>query len=158
MAYLEDTSSQHLTASKIRNIQQAPLPTNKIELQAFLGLLNFYNVFLLHKVSVAEPLHGLLDKKTLWSRGSRDTDTLNAVKKLLSSDSVLVVQYNVVQFNELRPLVLACDTSPFGISARLSHSFPDGGEAPIAYYSQTYRNCSSKSSLPCMLATQALSK
>nr|XP_034959630.1 uncharacterized protein K02A2.6-like [Zootoca vivipara] len=50
---------------------------------------------------------------------------------LLSSDSVLV------QYSEARPLVLACDASPFGIGTVLSHRFPDGSEAPLAYFSRT---------------------
>lgn len=29
--------------------------------------LKFYNMFLPHKATVAEPLHHLLDKKSLWS-------------------------------------------------------------------------------------------
>uniref|UniRef100_UPI00109F456C uncharacterized protein K02A2.6-like n=1 Tax=Podarcis muralis TaxID=64176 RepID=UPI00109F456C len=102
LGYLIDASGLHPTTSKIRAIQQAPTPKNKTELQAFLGLLNFYNMFLPHKATA-----------------------------LLSSDSVLV------QYSESRPLVLACDASPFGIGAVLSHRFPDGREAPLAYFSRT---------------------
>uniref|UniRef100_UPI0010A03C36 uncharacterized protein K02A2.6-like n=1 Tax=Podarcis muralis TaxID=64176 RepID=UPI0010A03C36 len=102
LGYLIDASGLHPTTSKIRAIQQAPTPKNKTELQAFLGLLNFYNMFLPHKATA-----------------------------LLSSDSVLV------QYSESRPLVLACDASPFGIGAVLSHRFPDGREASLAYFSRT---------------------
>uniref|UniRef100_A0A670HPH4 Gypsy retrotransposon integrase-like protein 1 n=1 Tax=Podarcis muralis TaxID=64176 RepID=A0A670HPH4_PODMU len=131
LGYLIDASGLHPTTSKIRAIQQAPIPKNKTELQAFLGLLNFYNMFLPHKATVAEPLHRLLSTKTPWSWGHRETAAFNAVKALLSSDSVLV------QYSEARPLVLACDASPFGIGAVLSHRFPDGREAPLAYFSRT---------------------
>uniref|UniRef100_A0A670I4V1 Gypsy retrotransposon integrase-like protein 1 n=1 Tax=Podarcis muralis TaxID=64176 RepID=A0A670I4V1_PODMU len=131
LGYLIDASGLHPTTSKIRAIQQAPTPKNKTELQAFLGLLNFYNMFLPHKATVAEPLHRLLSTKTPWAWGHRETAAFNAVKALLSSDSVLV------QYSESRPLVLACDASPFGIGAVLSHRFPDGREAPLAYFSRT---------------------
>lgn len=48
----------------------------------------------------------------------------------LKNDSV------VVQYNESRPLVLACDASSFDVGAVLSQRFPDGHEASIAYFSQ----------------------
>lgn len=88
-------------------------------------------MFLPHKVTVTEPLHRLLNKKALWSWGHQETAAFNAVKGLLSSDIVLV------QYSEARPLVLTCDASPFSIGAVLSHNFPDGREAPIAYFSKT---------------------
>lgn len=43
----------------------------------------------------------------------------------------------LVQYNPHLPITLTADTSPYGISAVLSHKFPDGREAPIAYYSRT---------------------
>ncbi|KAG5866523.1 hypothetical protein JTB14_019634 [Gonioctena quinquepunctata] len=50
------------TNEKIKPIQEAPAPTSKLELQAFLGMLNFFHLFLENKATVAEPLHKLLHK------------------------------------------------------------------------------------------------
>lgn len=57
LGYLIDAKGIHPTPSKVATIKQAATPTCKAELQAFLGLLNFYSVFLPHKATVAEPLH-----------------------------------------------------------------------------------------------------
>lgn len=101
----------HPASSKVAAIKNAPPASNKTELQAFLGLLNFYRIFLPHKASAAQPLHRLLDKKTSWSWGSREAAAFAAVKDLLTSDAVLV------QYSDSLPLVLVADASPFGIGA-----------------------------------------
>lgn len=119
------------TKVKIKAIQHAPVPRNKTDLQAFLGLLNLYNIFLPYKATITEPLHQLFDKKATWLWSPRETAAFNAVKNLLSSGSALV------QYNEEQPLVLACDASLFGVGVVLSHHFPDGREAPIAYFLRT---------------------
>lgn len=54
-----------------------------------------------------------------------------AVKQLLVSNSILT------QYCETLPLVLACDASPYGVGAVLSHRFPNGSEAPVAFFSRT---------------------
>lgn len=89
-------------------IKKAPAPTNKVELQGFLGLLNFYAAFLPHKASVAEPLHRLLDSKEAWKWGSQEASAFTAVKNLLMSNVVLV------QYSDCLPLTLApLELAPF---------------------------------------------
>ncbi|XP_026581555.1 uncharacterized protein LOC113454394, partial [Pseudonaja textilis] len=131
LGYLLDRHGIHPTGKKLRAIKEAPTPTNKAELQAFLGLLNFYNVFLPQKATVAEPLHRLLDKAATWTWGKREETAFQRTKDLLTSDAVLI------QYSETLPLSVTCDASPFGIGAVLSHTLPDGTEAPIAFFSRT---------------------
>lgn len=45
LGYLVDVARLHPTPSKVLAIRNAPTPSSKPELQAFLGFLNFYNVF-----------------------------------------------------------------------------------------------------------------
>ncbi|XP_026563421.1 uncharacterized protein K02A2.6-like, partial [Pseudonaja textilis] len=130
LGYLLDRHGIHPTGKKLRAIKEAPTQTNKAELQAFLGLLNFYNVFLPQKATVAEPLHRLLDKTATWTWGKREETAFQRTKNLLISDAVLI------QYSETLPLTVTCDASPFGIGAVLSHTLPNGKEAPIAFFSQ----------------------
>ncbi|XP_058041463.1 uncharacterized protein K02A2.6-like [Ahaetulla prasina] len=131
LGYRIDKKGIHPTESKVKAIKRAPAPKNKTELQAFLGLVNFYAVFLRNKATVAEPLHKLLGKNTVWSWGKPESRAFEAVKDLLSSESLLI------QYNSRLPLVLVCDASPYGVGAVLSHRLPNGTEAPIAFYSRT---------------------
>ncbi|XP_060543768.1 uncharacterized protein K02A2.6-like isoform X2 [Pantherophis guttatus] len=131
LGYLIDGTGIHPTKAKVRAIHEAPAPKNKAELQAFLGLLNFYAVFLKQKATAAEPLHRLLGKAVPWRWGTEEENAFKTIKGLLSSDSVLI------QYHETLPLLLTCDASPYGIGAVLSHQLPNGSEAPIAYFSKT---------------------
>uniref|UniRef100_A0A5S6QPV6 Reverse transcriptase domain-containing protein n=1 Tax=Trichuris muris TaxID=70415 RepID=A0A5S6QPV6_TRIMR len=56
------------TEGKLKAIKEAPLPKDVKQLQAFLGLLNFYSAFMPKKATVLEPLHRLLDAtmKSNW--------------------------------------------------------------------------------------------
>ena len=52
---------------------------------------------------------------------------VEAVKETLSSVDTLT------HYDPKLPLTLACDPSPIGVGAVLSHTFPGGKEEPIAY-------------------------
>lgn len=123
-----DGQGIHPTLGKLEAIHKASTSTNRNELQAFLGLINFYVMFLPHKVSVAEPLHRLLDSSVTWCWGAHEAQAFSAVKSLLSSSAVLV------QYSERLPLTLTCNTLPYGIGVVLAHILPSGQEAPIAYF------------------------
>ena len=45
--------------------------------------------------------------------------------------------YLLVHFNPNLPLVLACDASPYGIGAVLSHRMDNGQDKPIAFASRS---------------------
>ncbi|XP_068149456.1 uncharacterized protein [Drosophila tropicalis] len=118
-------------ASKVEAIKCAPAPKDKKQLQAFLGLINFYHAFLPHKATVAEPLHRLLDKNAPWVWAHKHQDAFMNLKNLVTSQNVLM------HFDGKLPVLLTCDASPYGIGAVLSHKLQDGSEKPIAFYSRT---------------------
>uniref|UniRef100_A0A5S6Q373 RNA-directed DNA polymerase n=1 Tax=Trichuris muris TaxID=70415 RepID=A0A5S6Q373_TRIMR len=131
LGYRIDASGIHPSKSKMEAIHNAPVPQNKKELQTFLGLLNFYNSFLKDKATVAEPLHRLLDKGAAWRWTKRHEQSFKAVKRLLTSESVLV------PFDTSLPTILTCDANPFGVGAVLSQVQENGKEATVAFASRT---------------------
>lgn len=114
---------------KVKAIQDAPEPVNKEQLQAFLGLLNFYHSFLRNKATVAEPLHRLLDKNVKWHWNQYHRHAFVESKKLLPSDAMLA------HYDPLRHLILTCDASQYGIGCVLSQTCGNK-EIPVAFYSR----------------------
>ncbi|KAG8175165.1 hypothetical protein JTE90_024682 [Oedothorax gibbosus] len=103
----------------------------QMELQAFLGLLNFYGSFLKRRSDILEPLHKLLQKDVPWEWTAEHEEAYKASKGLLTTDDLLV------HYDEKLPLILTSDASSYGLGSVLSHLLPNGKEAPVAYYSRT---------------------
>ena len=100
-------------------------------LRSFLGLVNYYGKFLPNLASVASPLYNLLQKNAPWVWGSTQKRAFREVKRLLQSSDLLA------HFDPEKELILACDASPYGLVAVLSHCMEDGSERPIAFASRT---------------------
>ena len=49
----------------------------------------------------------------------------------------------LVRFDPKKQLVLACDASPYGVGAILSHKEDDGSDSPIAYASRSLSDAES---------------
>ena len=119
------------TEDKVRAIKDAPVPTDVTQLRSFVGLVNYYGKFLPNLSSVLAPLYTLLQKGSQWKWGAQQEKAVSAVKSQLTSDCLLV------HFDPQKPLTLACDASPYGVGAVLSHRLEDGSERPIAFASRS---------------------
>ena len=93
-----DKEGLHPTEAKTKAILQAPAPKNLTELQAFLGLLNYYGKFLPNLSTVLAPLHKLLMNHTKWIRRAEQAKAFQEAKDLLQSPRVLV-HYDSLSFH-----------------------------------------------------------
>ena len=117
--------------SKVAAVLKMPPPTDVSSLKSFLGSVQFYGKFIPNLSTLAEPLYRLTKKATTWNWGDEEQAAFDKLKKVLSSEQVLV------HFNPDLPVGLACDASNVGIGAVLFHRYPDGSERPIANVSKT---------------------
>ncbi|XP_064463655.1 uncharacterized protein K02A2.6-like [Ornithodoros turicata] len=117
--------------SKIQAIADAPPPTNKAQLQSFLGMLAFYCKFIKDRATIAESLHRLLDAEAPWRWEEKHQRAFDELKGRLLSAPVLQ------HYDEKKPLFLSCDASPYGLGAVLAQPDDHGNEAPIAFASRT---------------------
>ena len=110
-----DASGLHKTKDKIQSVVSAPRPHNQIQLRSLIGLIRYYDRFLPNITSILNPLNKLLGHNMRWAWNKQCEQAFNQAKKLIASDLVLM------HYNPKLPLRLACDASPYGLGAVLSH-------------------------------------
>ena len=121
----------HKTNGKIKAIQEAKVPENVKELQAFLGLVTFYARFIPNLATVAAPLYERLKGNRRWHWTKQCQIAIDTIKAEITSSRFLV------HYNPDLKLKLTTDASKHGVGAVLSHEMPDGSEKPIAYASKS---------------------
>ena len=82
--------------------------------------------------TVLAPLYRLLRKDTHWRWKAAEEKAFELSKELLTSSRLLV------HFDPSLPLILACDTSDYGMGAVLAHQMPNGEERSIGYASRSF--------------------
>ena len=118
-------------SSKVEAITKAPVPQNLTELQSFLGIVQYYARFVPNLSSLLHPLYDRLKAGIKWSWDRKCEEAFNMCKESLSSNTVLT------HYDVSKPLILACDASPYGVGVVISHDMGDGLEKPIAFASRT---------------------
>ena len=126
-----DANGLHKTDEKVNAVNDAPPPENVAQLRSFLGLVQYYHKFLPNLATVLQPLHQLLRTGQKWRWDQAHETAFKRVKKAMVSETVLA------HFDPGKPLLLACDASPYGVGAVLSHVMEDGSERPIAFASRS---------------------
>ena len=125
-----DQEGIHPTSEKVDAIRKAPTPTNVTQLRSYLGLLNFYRRFIPKASTLLQPLNDLLKGKSDWHWGSEQKKAFEASKEALINSKALV------HFDASKPIVVAADSSPYGIGAVLCHRIGDM-EHPVCCVSRT---------------------
>ena len=76
-------------------------------------------------------MYRLLRKEVSWNWNNQCDRAFRRIKNLLCSNKLLV------HYDPSRPLLLACDASPYGVGAVLSHKMSDGSEQPVYFASRS---------------------
>ena len=137
MGYKLTTSGISPIQSKLQAIIEAPKPTNKTELKAFLGMLNYYRRFLPNLSAKLAPLYKLTEKNQTWYWDEQCESVFEDAKQLLSSDKVLI------HYQAKKNVYLRVDASAYGLGAVLCHKV-DGTYKPIAFASRTLQPAEKK--------------
>lgn len=131
LGFIIDRTGLHPDPDKLDAITNAPRPEDVTKLKSFLGMLNYYGKFIPNLSMFLHPLHKLLGKDVIWQWDSKCEAAFNEAKRALLGDRVLA------HYEEGRPLVLAVDSSAYGLGAVLAHRYPGGDERPVSYVSRS---------------------
>ncbi|XP_039384821.1 uncharacterized protein K02A2.6-like, partial [Mauremys reevesii] len=131
LGHIIDSAGLHKAPAKVKAIVEAPPPRNVSQLCSFLGLLNYYGKFISQLATLLRPLHELLGQNKPWKWTEACDVAFNKAKDALLNSEVLT------HFDPSLPLQLACDASPYGVGAVVSHIMLSGEERPIAFASRT---------------------
>lgn len=111
---------------KIKVIKQMQAPTNKKELQCFMGMVNYLSKFIPNLASVNKSLRELFEKEVEWHWAETHEESFQKLKTLLTEAPVL--RY----YDPKSPVTLSVDASSEGLGARMLQK----GQ-PVAYSSRS---------------------
>lgn len=127
--YIISPSGITLSSRHIKAVRNFPLP-KKVEIQRFLGLINYFRKFIKNYASKVKPLTDLLKKSSTCKLDESCIMAFESLKNELVSSSVLCV-YNLLAATEVHT-----DVSTTAIAGILLQKQESNNWAPVAYYSQ----------------------
>ena len=98
---------------KVRALTEMPVPKNKKELQAFLGLINYLNKFSPGMLEACEQLRKLMSSKATWIWNASYQQLFDKAKPLIK------VEMCMKFYDDTKPLYLETDASGIGLGAAL---------------------------------------
>jgi len=116
--------------AKVRSVTEWPTPTDRKQLQRFLGFANFYRRFIRNYSRVAAPLHALTSVKARFNWNEKADQAFRKPKLLFTSAPVLVSPDPERQF------IVEVDASSVGVGAVLSQRTEEGRVHPCAFFSR----------------------
>ena len=117
---------------KVAGVQEWPTPENKMDVQTFLGFMNFYRRFIRDFSTKAQPLFDLTRSEQVWTWSGREQAAFEDLKTAVTTALVLVSPQESDLFR------IEADSSDFATGAVLSQqSTMDGKWHPVAFYSKS---------------------
>ncbi|KAL6738862.1 hypothetical protein Aduo_012361 [Ancylostoma duodenale] len=133
-----DRNGRRPDPEKIRAITEMPPPKDVVQLRSFLGMVNYYGVFIKDMRQLRAPLDALLKKNTPFKWSPDCQDAFEKAKKVLASPLLLT------HFDPKLELIVAADASDYGIGAVIMHRFADGTEKAICHASRNLTDAEKK--------------
>ena len=125
-------NSVEMDPVKVAGVADWPVPTNKKEVQSFLGFINFYRRFIQDFSHHARPLFNLTKNEVKWHWSDSEQSAFDTLKGLITSAPILMSPDNS------RPFQIEADSSDFATGAVLSQeSLEDGKWHPVAFLSKS---------------------
>jgi len=113
--------------AKVITILEMPNPIDVHTLRSFIGLCNYYIIYVQDFSTIAHPLYALLKKDVVWTWSDEAQEAFNTLKEKLSKFPIL----RRPDFDKV--FILHIDWSALGIGAIFGQLDEEGKEYVIAY-------------------------
>lgn len=97
------------TKSKFEAISKTEPPTTKLDLEKFLGVLNYYMPHILNLSTLARPLHDLCNEAS-----DKIHMTIEQVQPFNACKEAFLASRALMPYDSNRPIVICTDASPVG--------------------------------------------
>lgn len=124
--------------TKINIIKNWPKPTTCHDLRSFLGLANYYRVFIRHFAEKAGPLNTLLKQKSTCKWGPEEQIAFDTLKQALASKPIIQAP------SPTAPFTVHTDASKVAIGAALMQTNDQGHEYVVAYESRKLKEAETR--------------
>ena len=131
LGYIIDGNSIKASPDNVKKLERFPTPSNKKQLQRFLGLANFNRRFVKDFAELTKPLTSLLSDKAEFKWQQTEEDAFNELKLRLTESTGLTLP------NWNKPFHIQTDASKIATGAMLFQMDDDNRPRPIAYHSRT---------------------
>jgi RNase H-like domain found in reverse transcriptase/Reverse transcriptase (RNA-dependent DNA polymerase) len=129
LGHIVGANGLQMEEKKVETVVKCPRPTNKVEVQSFLGFANYYRRFIKGFSHMAAPLSSLTKKKVSFNWIEPHEVAFDALKTSFTTAPVLKLP------DLTKPYVVKTDASTSGIGAVLEQEDDDGFH-PVAFASR----------------------
>ena len=117
---------------KVARVTEWPVPTNKKEVQSFLGFTNFYRRFIEGFSQVAHPLFDFTKADSAFHWSMEEQLAFDTLWERITSAPILAL------LNNSKPYCVEVDSSDFATGAVLSQENPEDGKwHPVMFLSKS---------------------
>src|SRR6202161_2021483 len=125
-------NSVKMDPAKVAGVSEWLTPSNKKEVQSFLGFINFYRRFIEGFSHIAWPLYDLTKADSAFQWSSEEKSAFDMLRDRITSAPILSLPDNS------RPYSVEADSSDFATRAVLSQDNPEDGKwHPVAFLSKS---------------------
>ena len=122
----------HPDPKKVQGITEMTVPTDKQQLQSFLGMVNYMETFIPKLSHHTEPLRAMLKKDNVFHWEDQQTQSFQQIKTLIAKANNTLLRY----YNRNLPVTAQADASLRGLGACLIQKHK-GEDQPIAFASKS---------------------
>ena len=122
----------HPDPKKVQGITEMTAPTDKQQLQSFLGMVNYMGTFIPNLSHHTEPLRAMLKKDNVFHWDDQQTRSFQQVKTLIAKANTTPLRY----YDRNLPVTVQADASLRGLGACLIQQHK-GKDQPIAFASKS---------------------